>query len=235
MLYKSSFFVGQDLEHAEDDPEFYKRGSLVDVGYGAGTESLFTATDAQPVTRVRWQITQDALIARLAYERISGTDGKGNKIDGTSVKATNDGQIVARYKIASHFDIKRDYNPQTGEELNIVVENENDRPWYAREYMRVDWSTNQVTDAYDYDTLAATGVFDAIKYDPIGYTVLDPADPDAPHSIPKRAISTLRTRPMRLRNSSTFHAGAGARCRRACSRHGFAEAQPPWGTATQSS
>ena len=30
-----SFFVGAKLESAEDDPEFYKRGTVVDVGYGA--------------------------------------------------------------------------------------------------------------------------------------------------------------------------------------------------------
>src|SRR4051812_7963078 len=132
---QKAFFVGADLEHAEDDPEFYKRGTLVDVAYGAGSDGLFTSTYSQNVSRVRWQITEDTLIARLAYERISGTDGKGNKVDGIQMKPTNDGQVVASYKILSHFDIKRDYNPQTGEELNIVVENDNDRPWYAREYI----------------------------------------------------------------------------------------------------
>ena len=51
------------------------------------------------------------------------------------------------FNITSHFDISRDYNPQTGEELNIIVENTTDRPWYQREYFRVDWSKNLVTDA----------------------------------------------------------------------------------------
>ena len=64
---------------ARDDPEFYKRGTVVDVGYGAGQDGLFTSTYAQPVSRIRWEITEDTLIARLAYERIDGTDGKGTR------------------------------------------------------------------------------------------------------------------------------------------------------------
>jgi hypothetical protein len=176
-----SFFVGANLQSAEDDPEFYKRGTVVDVGYGAGQSGLFTSTYAQPVSRIRWEISEKTLNARLAYERIQGTDGKGNARKGVEHKPTNDGQIVASYEIESHFDIRRDYNPQTGEELNIVVENSDDRPWYAREYFRVDWSKNLVTDSYDYDTLSSLGVIGGVKYDAFAYTVLDPQDPDAPH------------------------------------------------------
>jgi hypothetical protein len=176
-----SFFVGPNLHSAEDDPEFYKRGTVVDVGYGAGGSGLFTATYAQPVSRIRWEIAEKTLNARLAYERIKATDGKGNSYDGVEQKPTNDGQIVASYAIESHFDIRRDYNPQTGEELNIVVENESDRPWYERAYFRVDWAKNLVTSSYDYDTLAQLGVFGGVKYETFAYTVLDPEHPDAPH------------------------------------------------------
>ena len=176
-----SFFVGARLDSTEDDPEFYKRGSVVDVAYGAAQDGLFTSSYGQPLSRVRWEITEDALNARLSYERISGTDAKGNAYDGVQRKTANDGQIVASYKISSHFDVKRDYNPQTGEQLNIVVENTSDRPWYQREYFRVDWSENLVTTAYDYDTLSLVGVIGGVKYEPFAYTVLDPTSDDAPH------------------------------------------------------
>jgi hypothetical protein len=176
-----SFFVGKDLVSTADDPEFYKRGTIVDVSYGAGASGLFTSSYAQPTSRIRWQITENTLNARLSYERITGTDGKGNAYDGTQLKPAGDGQIVASYTILSHFDVKRDYNPQTGEQLNIVVENSTDRPWYAREYFRVDWSKNLVTAAYDYDSLAMLGVYGAVTYEPFSYTVLDPADPNVPH------------------------------------------------------
>src|SRR5262252_5962471 len=176
-----SFFVGADLQSTADDPEFWKRGTVVDVVYGAGQDGLFTSSYAEPLSRIRWEITEDTLNARLSYERITGTDGKGNQYDGVQPKATNDGQIVASYHITSHFDIKHDYNPQTGEQLNVIVENTTDRPWYARQYFRVDWSKNLVTDAYDYDSLALLSAYGGIKYEPFAYTVLDPNSPDAPH------------------------------------------------------
>jgi hypothetical protein len=176
-----SFFVGPNLEDISDDPEFYMRGTVVDVGYGAAQDGLFTSTYAQPVSRIRWEITENYLNARLSYERIANSDGKGNMNDGLIQKTSEDGQIVAAYKISSHFDIRRAYNPTTGEELNIVVENSTDRPWYQREYFRVDWSQNLASDSYDFDTLTALGWIGGIQYEPLAYTVLDPNLPDAPH------------------------------------------------------
>ena len=58
-----------------------------------------------------------------------------------------EGAVVAAFAIASHFDIRRAYNPQTGEEMNVIEENTVDRPWHLRDYFRVDWSSNLVTDA----------------------------------------------------------------------------------------
>ncbi len=88
---------------------------------------------------------------------------------------------MAAFKIESHFDIKRSYNTTTGEELNVIEENTSDSPWYAREYMRVDWSQNLITSAYELDTLAALTAFDdAFKYEPVAYSATNPADPDAP-------------------------------------------------------
>ncbi|MFO0659739.1 MAG: hypothetical protein U0165_07905 [Polyangiaceae bacterium] len=186
---QKSFFVGSDLQDISDDPEFFKRDTVIDVGYGAAQDGLFTSTYAQPVSRIRWEITEGTLNARLSYERIEDSDNKGNQtdinIDGGKTtykyKPSNDGQIVASYAIQTHFDIRRSYNPSTGEELNVVEENASDRPWYEREYFRVDWSRNLVTDAYDFDTLSMMGIFGGIQYEPLSYTVLDPSHPDAPH------------------------------------------------------
>src|SRR6476620_3710234 len=58
-----SFFVGADLKDISDDPEFYMRGTIVDVGYGAAQDGLFTSTYAQPISRIKWQITEDYLNA----------------------------------------------------------------------------------------------------------------------------------------------------------------------------
>lgn len=170
-----SFFVGMKLTDDSDNPEFYARGTVVDVGYGAAQDGLFTSTYAQPVSRIRWHVQQDMLIGRITYERIDGSDGKGLG------KASNDGVIAYAYPITAHFDIRRDYNPTTGEESNTIVENTSDRTWDQREYMRVDWSRNQATDTYDFDTLSLMGLYGGITYEPMAYYVNNPEDPDAPH------------------------------------------------------
>ncbi|MDI3283329.1 hypothetical protein [Polyangium sp. 15x6] len=175
-----SFFVGEDLHSDADNPEFWSQGTVVDVGYGAAQDGLFTSTYAQPVARLKWQITEDLLIGRLSYERIQDSDGK--KGVGPS---TDQGVIVVAYPIQSHFDIRYEYNPTTGEELNVLVENGSDRPWYDREYFRVDWSKNLNVDSYDYDTLSMLGVYGGVDYEPLDYYVSDPNDPDAPHFDPE--------------------------------------------------
>jgi hypothetical protein len=125
------------------------------------------------LVRIRWEVTESQLLARLTYEEIENTDHAGRK-------RTPNGQIVAAYAITKHFDVKRDYNPQTGEELNVLVENDTDRPWFQRESMRVDWSKNLITDAYTLDTLSQIGIYDGIKFEPVAYYVSDPQSPDAP-------------------------------------------------------
>jgi len=174
---KKSFFVGASLSDQSDNPEFYYRPTIVDVDYGASQDGLFTAS-GQTMARVKFEITEDLLVARLTYERIADST-----LNGTPASPDqNSGQIVAAFKIESQFDIKRAYNPTTGEELNIVEENTTDSPWYSREYMRVDWSQNLITSAYQLDTLAALKSFepDAFVYEPVAYSVTDPHDPDAP-------------------------------------------------------
>lgn len=180
---QKSFFVGNDLSSPSDDPEFYYRATIVDVDYGDPRGGLFTAGN-ENIARVKFEITEDLLVARLTYERVVGTTGDGTPVGPDQ----NSGQIVAAFKIESHFDIKRDYNPITGEELNIIDENTTDSPWYARQYMRVDWSQNLISDAYELDTLAALSAFDdAFAYEPAAYSVTDPTDPDAPAFDPNPA------------------------------------------------
>ncbi len=170
-----TFFVGQKLVDPSDDPEFWARTTVTDVGYGAAQDGLFTSTYAQPLSRVKWQITEDLLIARLAYERIPGSDGKGVG------KLTQDGIIVAAFHISSHFDIKRAYNSSTGEQMNVVEENSYDRPWFERDYFRVDWSKNMNVDSYDFDTLSMMGLYGGIQYEALSYDVVDPSQEDAPY------------------------------------------------------
>ncbi|MBX3186345.1 MAG: hypothetical protein KF819_04985 [Labilithrix sp.] len=187
-----TFFVGESLDDPSDNPEFYYRTTVVDVSAGAGSESLFTSTDAQPTVRIKWEITETQLLARLAYELVDDTDGKGTTGGPRNdeprpgagqtgpARPTNDGQLVASFDIVKHFDIRRSYNSETGEENNVVEENAVDRPWNQREYLRVDWSKNNVTNAYDLDALSQMSLWGAVKWDPIAYHISEPESPDAP-------------------------------------------------------
>jgi hypothetical protein len=56
------------------------------------------------------------------------------------------GQPVGAFEIKKHFDVIRKYNPQTGDQSNVIVENDSDKKWFEREYMRVDWSKNVIKD-----------------------------------------------------------------------------------------
>lgn len=167
-----SFFVGAINDHS-DDPEFYYRATVTDAAAGAGNDGLFTSSDAQPTSRIRWEVTENMLIGRLTYELIENTDHKG-------LRRTPDGQVVVAFRIEKHFDIRREYNEATGEELNVIVENDTDRPWHAREYFRVDFSQNLVTDAYDVDAVSQLGIYYGVKFEPLAYYVNEPGHPDAP-------------------------------------------------------
>jgi hypothetical protein len=185
-----SFFLGDKLGDATDDPEFYFRTTVVDVPAGAGPEGLFTQSDSQPTVRMRWEITEDKLIARLSYELINNTDKTGSLTphgddprkakEELAPRRTTDGQIVAAFRIEKQFDVRREYNAQTGEESNVVLENDTDRRWFDREFIRVDWSKNLIDNAYDLDAFSQLGLYGGVTWNNMAYYVSDTGSPDAP-------------------------------------------------------
>jgi hypothetical protein len=181
---QKEFFVGK-LADPKDDPEFYWRNFVVD---GSEAQSMVGIGSWSGIDRIRWEITQDKLLARKAYGIADGADDKG-KQDGSFA----DGTIVAAYQILSHFDIRREYNPSTGEEYNVIVENTTDRPWYERDHMRVDWSMNLVETPMWNDMFAGK-VYGDIKVTPIAYYVSDRAHPDAPHFEPKQGYFDITSK-----------------------------------------
>jgi|GEM_PF-316524 len=166
-----TFFVGQNLQDARDNPEFYVNNFVVDA---PASQSLLPVATYDDVDRIRWEIQEDVLLARKAYEYVTGSDGRGVR------GPTETGIIVAAYRIESHFDVRRAYNPSTGEEINVVEENMVDRPWYEREFMRVDWSNNMV-DNPDWSGLFYGALFGGLSFQPVRYYEQNPASPNAPN------------------------------------------------------
>ena len=157
------------LHRSVFEGEWYVQQTVIDSPYSAG----YTFVGEQgELERIVWDIQEDVLVARRAYEFIAGSEPNGISGD-----ATEHGAAVAMYAIESHFDIRRDYNPLTGEEVNVLGENAVDRPWYSRDYIRVDWSRNLITES---DFLAITRVLDGIRAEPVAYVTDDPNHPHAP-------------------------------------------------------
>jgi flagellar hook-basal body complex protein FliE len=120
--------------------EWYARGVVVDKQFG--TYDAFVGVEGS-LDRIKWEITENALIGYRSYEKVPGAD------------PSNPGEqnIIAMFPIQRHFDIRRQYNPLNGVENNVIEENDYDRPWWERQYMRVDWSINA---ARTYDVGAQT-------------------------------------------------------------------------------
>lgn len=98
--------------------------------------------------RVRWAIHEHYLVAYRSYELVpdSATPETTVPFDGTE-------NPVAAYPIVDHVDVIRDYNAQTGEQSNVIVENGEDRLWHERAFVRVDWSASEVV---NFDFIAPT-------------------------------------------------------------------------------
>lgn len=139
---------------------WYIRETVVDV---PPTSSLSFIGYQGKMEKVRFEVQEDQLVAFRTYEEIPGTDplvdlekssiGRTVTVDGKPYR----GSPVAAWKIKSHFDRQRTYNPATGEQSNTLVEDTQDRPWYQREFMRVDWDAQIVR---NYENVAGWGAED---------------------------------------------------------------------------
>jgi hypothetical protein len=87
--------------------------------------------------RVRFEITENQLIGWRDYAAAPGTEVDSLEGGDQVFK----GQPVAIFAITDHFDLRKSYDTLSGEESNEILENR-ERPWYDREYIRVNWNEN---------------------------------------------------------------------------------------------
>lgn len=122
------------LHKSQFEGIWYHRAMVVESDPSGAPIEGITST----MEKLRWDIRENMLIGYRTYEFVPYAEGltdEGRDFFGAPVVA---------YRILSHFDIQREYNPTTGIETNVVSENTFDRPWYQREYIRVDWTQNVV-------------------------------------------------------------------------------------------
>lgn len=141
------------LPKSDFEGVWYYRQTLTDVP--AQIDYAFVGYSSS-MEKIAWEIREDYLIAYRSYEYQPGTDsdagevirGETRWVDGASDAGFQPDEFreqpLAAFRIVSHVDVERSYNPSTGEQSNVIVENASDRHWKDRKYIRVDWSTNYV-------------------------------------------------------------------------------------------
>ena len=102
------------------------------------------------IGRIRWVIDEDFLFAFRSFELVEGANADAGG-DGFR------GQPLAAFEVIDHVDVKPLYNEVTGETLNVIEENTDDRRWFERDFMRVDWSENHVKSFFFPAELRAMG------------------------------------------------------------------------------
>ena len=118
------------------DGTWYVRSTVTEV---PGTSAASFVGLTGRMEKIAWEVQENWLVAYRAYPEIPGTDPQRSDAD----QPYRDNPVAA-FPIISHFDIKRDYNPATGEQTNVIEENTADRPWHQRQYIRVDWANSKV-------------------------------------------------------------------------------------------
>lgn len=120
------------------DSQWYVRTTVTDAPPEHGWISIADG-DWLMLERIRWEITETALIGWRDYPVVPGTE-----LDQyPGAEDVYKGEPVAAFPIVDHFDIRQEFDPTSGEKGNQIVENR-DRLWFDRAFIRVDWASNMV-------------------------------------------------------------------------------------------
>jgi len=98
-------------EYFTADNEWYFRSTVVDAPPDHGWVSVADG-DWLMLEKVRWEVTEDQLIGWRSYPEVPGSENE--QLPGAA--ELYKGQAVAIFRITDHFDIRRDFDPTTGEE-----------------------------------------------------------------------------------------------------------------------
>ncbi len=144
------------------DGQWYIKETVVDTPKTPGSPRV--QGSGGKLEKIRWEIQEGFLVGYRSYEIVPGADPRVDRArseigdvrmqDGKPYR----GNPVFVFAISSQFDRQRQYNASTGELSNVLEENTTDRPWYQREYVRVDWSSNRIESYQDVLPAAPLGL-----------------------------------------------------------------------------
>ncbi|MCS6913412.1 MAG: hypothetical protein RMK29_02360 [Myxococcales bacterium] len=164
-----SFVQPNLLKKSDLAGEWYYVQTVLDAPPSNGV--MFNGLSSELI-RGRFDIQQDFLYFRRSYEQIGGSEDMRRQ-DGNGFY----GQPLAAWRITRHFDLIRDYNPVTGEQTNRIIETE-ERPWQQREFIRVDWSRNEVVDYVGIGLNLFFSRDEGVSIQPVSFWEADPTRPD---------------------------------------------------------
>lgn len=151
------------------------------------------ASQSGVIGRIRWVIDENFLYAYRASEIIPGSNPD---FDTPEFR----GSPLAVYRITSHVDVRREFNPVTGERSNVVSENTTDRRWYEREFIRVDWSQNLVTFGQFGAGLEIDALFGTFTREPANLGITDEGNLDLPAEWAPQYVTVGEDTAYRFRN-----------------------------------
>ena len=126
------------LEKDALDGEWYMIQTVVNTNGSAFSTSAGDMSDLQ---RIEFEITENLLLVRRSRVDVVGIEDAAPGVT-DEFHNPDEGSVIAAYPIHGHFDVQRSYNPSTGEQTNVIVENYSDRDWNETDWMRVGWSRN---------------------------------------------------------------------------------------------
>ena len=138
-IFQGEWWVLETVVDADGDATSIGAGGSAYIfpGGSGWTDYALDSGQSPVIGKIRWVIDEKFLYAYRSYELIDGGNDDGRD-DGFQ------GQPLAAFEIEDHVDIRREYSGLTGEEGNVRVENTSDRRWFERDFMRVDWSKNNI-------------------------------------------------------------------------------------------
>ena len=131
------------IKKSQLEGEWYFRQMLTESPPTGAAGLLFEGLHGE-VEKVRFELRERQLIAYRVHPNVEGLEDD-RIIEGS----TYQGEPVAIFSVQRHFDIMREFNTTTGEQSNVISENTSLKPWFEREYVRIDWSSNTIESPVD--------------------------------------------------------------------------------------
>lgn len=176
-VFEGEWWFTHTVIDVSDDASWAIGAAGASAPWPGATANFDIASQSGVVGRIRWVIDENFIYAYRSSEIVQGSSA-----DARSPEFR--GQPLAAYAILGHFDVRQDYNPVTGEPGNVVNENQ-DRRWYDRNFVRIDWSRNLVSWSLFGGSLEIEQLFGAFRRESAPLGITDPGlcpNPEDPNT-----------------------------------------------------